>query len=89
MTERMADAFAEVAERSYPIYAVVFGAADADPLRATTMLLREAIPADGGAPRRPDQCPFAEKCWKSVGPGQVPPQRQPARPNARTSAPPA
>jgi AcrR family transcriptional regulator len=31
MTERMADAFAEVAERSYPIYAVVFGAADADP----------------------------------------------------------
>ena len=31
MIERMADAFAEVAERSYPIYAVVFGAADADP----------------------------------------------------------
>ena len=31
MVERMADAFAEVSERSYPIYAVVSGAADADP----------------------------------------------------------
>ena len=31
VVDRMADAFAEVAERSYPIYAVVHGAADADP----------------------------------------------------------
>jgi AcrR family transcriptional regulator len=37
--ERMADAFAEVAPRAYPIYAVVHGAADADPQIAA--LLRE------------------------------------------------
>ena len=39
VVERMADAFAEVAERSYPIYAVVHGAADSDPEIAA--LLRE------------------------------------------------
>ena len=39
VVERMADGFAEVAERSYPIYAVVHGAADADPQIAA--LLRE------------------------------------------------
>ncbi len=39
VVERMADAFAEVAERSYPIYAVVHGAADGDPEIAA--LLRE------------------------------------------------
>jgi AcrR family transcriptional regulator len=31
VVERMADAFAEVAQRAYPVYAVVHGAADADP----------------------------------------------------------
>jgi AcrR family transcriptional regulator len=31
VAERLADAFAEVAERAYPIYAVVHGAADGDP----------------------------------------------------------
>src|ERR671917_1888556 len=39
VVERMADAFAEVAPRAYPIYAVVHGAADADPQIAA--LLRE------------------------------------------------
>lgn len=39
VVERMASAFAEVAERSYPIYAVVHGAADSDPQIAA--LLRE------------------------------------------------
>ena len=39
VVERMADAFAEVAQRAYPIYAVVHGAADADPQIAA--LLRE------------------------------------------------
>jgi AcrR family transcriptional regulator len=39
VVERMADAFAEVSERAYPIYAVVHGAADSDPEIAA--LLRE------------------------------------------------
>ena len=39
VVERLADAFAEVAERSYPIYAVVHGAADAD--RQIAALLHE------------------------------------------------
>ncbi len=39
VVERMADAFAEVAPRAYPIYAVVHGAADGDPQIAA--LLRE------------------------------------------------
>ncbi len=43
VVERMASAFAEVAERSYPIYAVVHGAADSDPQIAA--LLRRAGPA--------------------------------------------
>ena len=39
VVERLADAFAEVAPRAYPIYAVVHGAADGDPQIAA--LLRE------------------------------------------------
>jgi AcrR family transcriptional regulator len=39
VVERMADAFAEVAERAYPIYAVLSAAADSDPQIAA--LLRE------------------------------------------------
>jgi AcrR family transcriptional regulator len=39
VVERLADAFAEVAPRAFPIYAVVHGAADADPQIAA--LLRE------------------------------------------------
>jgi AcrR family transcriptional regulator len=39
VVERMADAFAEVAPRAYPIYAVVHGAADGDPQIAA--LLRD------------------------------------------------
>jgi AcrR family transcriptional regulator len=37
LVERMADAFAEVSERAYPIYAVVRGAADGDPAIAVLL----------------------------------------------------
>ncbi|MEV6489322.1 helix-turn-helix domain-containing protein [Actinoplanes sp. NPDC051633] len=79
MIERMADAFAEVAERSYPIYAVVFGAADADPQIAALLaeldrqrlvgaaLLAETVVARAG---RGDVDEVRDRLWVLMSPLQ-------------------